>query len=438
MRVKRLNIRDFRGIEKLELDFDPRLNVFIGDNGTGKSTILDFLALMLSKCRYFDSEFELSGKNENIRAGQMQYEGEIILQHQFDGKKGFFISEYIYAERGEGYSFYENTDGVLEHVENMEPFKQFFEEISHDDSIMQARLPLVAYYPTNRAILEIPERIRTYRPATSPFNAYDNALSSALDFRTFIGRFRECEADQDFLPIDYPDPFLKWHRRQHEAVQEAIQRMIPEFKDLHVEKKPFKICIEKNAQKIGFGQLSDGEKCLLALVGDIALRLAIANPGLTSPLEGEGVILIDEIELHLHPKWQRRVIPNLLSIFPHCQFMLSTHSPQVLGEIDQPCRIRKLIHDETITVDELPQMNGYDANYILEEFMNTSCRNQDFEKLLHDTELAIEDRQYDLAQRLLSKISETTGAQHADALRLSMRLNYAKRKDEKNHENEHA
>ncbi len=437
MHVKRLNIRNFRGIGKLELDFDRRLNVFIGDNGTGKSTILDFLALMLSKCRYFDSEFELSGKNENIRAGQMQYEGEIILQHQFYGETGYFIAEHTYSDRGEGISFYENRDGALKPVENMEPFKQFFREAAEDDSIMKARLPLVAYYPTNRAVLDLPERIRAYRPATSPFNAYDNALSSALDFRTFIGRFRECEADQS-SSNEYPDPFLKWHRRQHEAVQEAIQRMIPEFKDLHVEKKPFKICIQKNAQKIGFGQLSDGEKCLLALTGDIALRLAIANPGLTSPLEGEGVILIDEIELHLHPKWQRRVIPNLLSIFPNCQFMLSTHSPQVLGEVDQPCCIRKLIHDETITVDELPQMNGYDANYILEEFMNTSCRNQDFEKLLHDTERAIEDQQYDLAQKLLSKISEITGAQHADALRLSMRLNYLRWKDEKNHENERA
>ena len=432
MRVKRLNIRDFRGIGKLELEFDPRLNVFIGDNGTGKSTILDFLALMLSKCRYFDSEFELSGKNENIRTGQMQYEGEIILQHQFDEQTGYFIAEHTYSDRGEGISFYENRDGALEHVENMEPFKQFFRETAEDDSIMKARLPLVAYYPTNRAVLEIPERIRAYRPATSPFNAYDNALSSALDFRTFIGRFRECEADQDFLPIDYPDPFLKWHRRQHEAVQEAIQRMIPEFADLHVEKKPFKVCIQKNAQRIGFGQLSDGEKCLLALVGDIALRLAIANPGLDSPLEGQGVILIDEIELHLHPRWQRRVIPNLLSIFPNCQFILSTHSPQVLGEVEQPCLIRKLIHDETITVDELPQMNGYDANYILEEFMNTSCRNQDFEKLLSDTERAIEDRNYELAQEKLSKVFEIVGNQHADALRLSNRLDYLRWKDEKN------
>lgn len=78
-------------------------------------------------------------------------------------------------------------------------------------------------------------------------------------------------------------------------------------------------------------QLSDGEKCTLALFGDIARRLAIANPSLDDPLQGDGVVLIDELELHMHTSWQRKVISMLKKTFPNIQFIITTHSPQILG-----------------------------------------------------------------------------------------------------------
>ena len=81
-------------------------------------------------------------------------------------------------------------------------------------------------------------------------------------------------------------------------------------------------------------QLSDGEKCTLALFGDIARRLAIANPSLDDPLQGDGVVLIDELELHMHTSWQRKVISMLKKTFPNIQFIITTHSPQILGEVD--------------------------------------------------------------------------------------------------------
>ncbi|MDM8525382.1 AAA family ATPase [Desulfococcaceae bacterium HSG8] len=91
---------------------------------------------------------------------------------------------------------------------------------------------------------------------------------------------------------------------------------------------------KKNNSEFSIEQLSDGEKCLIALIGDIARRLAIANPSLDDPLQGKAVILIDEIDLHLHPSWQRMILPGLLATFPKCQFVITTHSPQVLGETD--------------------------------------------------------------------------------------------------------
>jgi predicted ATP-binding protein involved in virulence len=80
-----------------------------------------------------------------------------------------------------------------------------------------------------------------------------------------------------------------------------------------------------------FNQLSQGEKSLI-LVGDIARRLAMMNPKLDNPLLGKGIILIDEIDMHLHPQWQRSIIQRLQTTFPNCQFILTTHSPLVISD----------------------------------------------------------------------------------------------------------
>ncbi|RLC06967.1 MAG: ATP-binding protein, partial [Deltaproteobacteria bacterium] len=127
-------------------------------------------------------------------------------------------------------------------------------------------------------------------------------------------------------------------------------------------------------------QLSDGEKCLLALAGDLARRLAIANPILTKPLEGKGVVLIDEVDLHLHPEWQHRVIPKLLETFPNCQFVLTTHSPQVLSHVR--CEnIWCLVQEgDEVTAVRPDGTYGQDSNFLLKTLLGSSYRPKEIEK----------------------------------------------------------
>ena len=99
------------------------------------------------------------------------------------------------------------------------------------------------------------------------------------------------------------------------------------------EPKP-QLLIEKQGAVIPVAKLSDGERGMLALVFDLTRRLAQANPNLDDPAaEGVGVVLIDEIDLHLHPEWQRTIVTNLPETFPRLQFIATTHSPQVIGEV---------------------------------------------------------------------------------------------------------
>ena len=99
--------------------------------------------------------------------------------------------------------------------------------------------------------------------------------------------------------------------------------------------------VSKNGMEQNVNQLSDGEKCTLALFGDLARRISIANPHMQNPLEGKGIVLIDEIELHMHPSWQRKVLTTLKSVFPNIQFIITTHSPQILGGVDDEYNIYK-------------------------------------------------------------------------------------------------
>ena len=92
--------------------------------------------------------------------------------------------------------------------------------------------------------------------------------------------------------------------------------------------------VVKDGEVFNIEQLSDGEKSLIAMIGDLARRLSIANPGVREPLHGRGIVLIDEVELHLHPAWQRDILPRLMNTFPNVQFMVTTHSPLVLAQLN--------------------------------------------------------------------------------------------------------
>lgn len=91
--------------------------------------------------------------------------------------------------------------------------------------------------------------------------------------------------------------------------------MLDNVSDLKVKRSPLRMTVKKNGLEMRVDNLSDGEKCTLALFGDLARRIALANPSRSNPLEGEGIVLIDEIELHMHPSWQRKILGALKVLF---------------------------------------------------------------------------------------------------------------------------
>ena len=233
--------------------------------------------------------------------------------------------------------------------------------------------PLCIYFSPRR---QLPGRPKSL-PKPAPFeprSAYQFALDDRdVNLREFMHWFRWQE-----LQARRGEAHAK---RMLATLREVVTRFVPEFKDLRIEDKPtLRFIVARTPYCCALNQLSDGERGLLAVIFDIARRLAIANPRLDDPIaEGRAIILIDEIELHLHPTWQRQVLRRCMQTFKNCQFIVTTHSPQVLGEVEHRC-IRYLLHEDgKIVAWTPPRSLGLDTSRVLEEIMDAKARNAEIE-----------------------------------------------------------
>lgn len=329
--------------------------------------------------------------------------------------------EYSKARPGKGAA-------VVSHKKLYDAFVDRFMDLYGSDDVA---MPIFVNYGTNRSVLDIPLRIRK-KHQFSKWTALERALENELDYRTFFEWFRnqedyEAELVREKQDFSYKDVSLQCVRR-------AVQAMLPEFTGLQVKRNPLRLAVMKDGIEHSVDQLSDGEKCTLALVGDLARRLALANQGAADPLQGDGVVLIDEIELHMHPSWQRMILPVLSETFPNVQFIISTHSPQVLGEVDGRFNLFMLADASQQSVEFKPieRMDGFDSNYILQEYMNTESTSAKFTALLDEAYDAIDDCDFEGARNLLDNVRGIVGPNNTAVIALEGSLKRGELLHEKN------
>jgi predicted ATP-binding protein involved in virulence len=246
-----------------------------------------------------------------------------------------------------------------------------------------------------------------------PFNAYKSFLDTSFGFEDFFQWFRNREDIENEYMRDNPI----YRDLQLGSVREAIYKLIPNFQELRVRRSPLRMTVIKENQELLLDQLSDGEKCLLAMVGDLARRLAIANPGLSDPLQGTGVVLIDEIELHLHPGWQYEIIPALTRTFPNCQFIVTTHSPIVLSQVKPEGIFCLEKRDGKVIAYHPDSSYGRDSNRILEDLMGVPERPQVFKDRLRELFRFIDEGNLDKAKELQHQLEESIGSDEPEFAR---------------------
>jgi len=273
-------------------------------------------------------------------------------------------------------------------------------------SVPDLSLPVLIYYKTNRAVIDIPLRIRG-KHEFGILETYDDALGSGVNFRSFFEWYRNRE---DLENENLRENGKLVPDKQLQAVRDTIKSMTG-FSNVRIKRNPLFMEVTKKGKILHVNQLSDGEKCLFAMVGDLARRLAIANPTQTNPLHGEGIVLIDELELHLHPQWQKKIIPALLATFPNIQFFVSTHSPQILTEVKgEHIFILNQTETDGIRHYKPKQAIGLNSNEILSELMDTSPVNEEVKQKLTTIFEAIDDSQFAIAEKAISQFEAEYGS----------------------------
>lgn len=422
MKLKHVTLENFRGFKKLELTLDPQLTVLVGANGAGKSSVLDAIAILLSRItsrvrggagRRDIRELDIRNKSSFALIKAQAVDETLIDWQVLKVKPGHLRPEVV--KENDSLGFYTKT--IQKNITENENMENLF--VSTGFSI-----PTFAYYPINRAVLDIPLRIRR-KHTFSQLEAWDESLTSAANFRSFFEWFRERE-DLENEKTSKTDYTLN-------AVRAALEKFLPDYSGISVRRSPLRMVIKKHDKEMRVDQLSDGEKNIIALIGDIARRLVIANDTtgqffdatmLSSAenihkilndlsqkliMESEGVILIDEIDLHLHPAWQRQVLPKLMETFPNCQFIVSTHSPQILGEVDAS-QIRILSQDENNEIHcHIPQQaKGLTSNEVLNELMSWDgsnlARNTEVEEQLDTLFKLIDDEDFVQAKAQIAQM----------------------------------
>ena len=318
MILRELAVTNYRSFKNESFLFSERVTVIAGVNGRGKSSILDGLSLLLS--RLLPKVTPAKGGYKYLRPQDIYLGAEALkltLTASFENIPVTFSVEY---DQQDG----QRPTKLLPQIE------QEIRRIYGNPQEVGDAAPIAVYYTTDRAAYRLPKRLLTGL-IQNQRAAYHGALfNRQIDFRDFMSRYRgwaESVAQGN-------DPYGK-NQRTLNTIDRAIREFLPGFGDVRVGIDPLRLLVSKNGQQLDLTQMSDGERSLLAMMIDLCRRLVLANPELGDPLQGAGVVLIDEIELHLHPQWQRNVVEKMRITFPNVQFIFTTHSPFVVQSLRQ-------------------------------------------------------------------------------------------------------
>ncbi len=432
-------MKNFRGFKYLTITFPlSNITVFAGINGSGKSSILDCIAMFLSrfvsKLTGKEAEFSLTENDINVTSSQAETFNTISInvdeEPPLSGELSWSVSETLSPVKESIHGGHERTlshyiDGNL-HV-----------RVKTDPSL---KLPVLAYYQTDRLVLS--DTVSEPQDAGHQFSdtrffAYEGAFERKItDLSAFISWFKSEEDLENEMKIRQKD--FNAVNRNLEVVRHAVTTFLNKFpscnySDLRMERrrrdKTFtfhaltesSLIITKDGQELRIGQLSAGEQSLLLMVCDIARRLAIANPDPINALNGRGIVLIDEMELHLHPSWQRYVVPCISHTFPNIQFIVTTHSPQVLSNAEKE---DVQILENFKIVEKTPHTKGRDSNSVLFEVQGVEKRPEPYKNKLRELYRLIDEEQTEGAKIILSELTEKFGENDAEIVRANIHIEY--------------
>jgi predicted ATP-binding protein involved in virulence len=399
LRIDRLTLRNFRGYEEKTFTFQPHMNVLIGPNASGKTTILEALSVALGSLFLGIRGYESRNiKAEDVRLVSHRNASTLTFERQYP-----VIIESEGVVFGKSIKWARSLSGPQNRTTHKDALSMLATSTEADAAVRDNReiiLPIVAYYGNGRLWLE----------------PRDTGKFEKGEHKDTLSRFRGYYLALD--PRCSPKELMRWVRRQemiafkekkekevYSSVKLALKGAIENVDDVSFDPERDELVLRfTNGKELPFETLSDGQRGIAALVGDLGMRASRLNPHLGADALKctPGVVLIDEVDLYLHPKWQRNILKNLSMIFPEIQFICTTHSPQVIGEIESNCIVS--LNDAAV-----PLSFGLDSNSILKEVMDTPECDIDIQQKYEEIDSLLDQERFIEAKSLLNGIIEKIG-----------------------------
>lgn len=417
MKLNKIEIHNFKCFEDVSFELHPRLNVLMGNNGSGKSSLLEAFRILIGSLYLGYDKYE----NKITMPGIIK---DDIRLRNIDGNLEPQIPAYVSCEGKLSPCYMPEKSSIC--------WKRAMETLGGSTTTRDAKelqqasaqiqssvreglgqiIPLVAYFSTDRYKKE--RKDTDVSLAGSRMRGYFNALDTTTSTKFFLDLYYTETLDQ--IQNDTKSTLLA-------AVNNAVSTCV-NCRNLKYNLKTQELLVEyDNDESLPFNLLSDGVRCTLAMVMEIAFRCYLLNPhlGEDAPLKTNGVVLIDEIDLHLHPSWQIHVLNDFRKAFPEIQFIVSTHAPLVVSRLSD-CRIYK-ISDRQIY--NFPMQNGRDANYILKGMEVDYHTTDEKEKLGNYFSLIDQGLGHTTeASNLRKELEELLGEENAELKRADMLLSF--------------
>lgn len=395
MKLDSLKLTNFRGFSEFEITFDPSFTVLLGGNMAGKSAVLVAAVLGLSRglggnaTRGFDAD--------EVHKVVVSSGGIPELQWTFPVR---IEAKIIEDGFGPGWELW---------------------HLVRNAAHLPTKLPPVAYSVLNRRIDEPLPIVALYgvdrhwdreQPADDVrgVGSRDDGYIGLFDVRSSHALMAGWMRKQTYVELQQGNGY---RQPQLAAVEAAVTSCVDEVVRFWFDVQYDELRLERAGRDIqSFSMLSEGYRNMVAMVADIARRASVLNPqhGREAHLLTEGVVLIDELDLHLHPAWQRRIVEDLRRTFPKIQFIVTTHSPQIVASVSRS-QIRLLDRNQLIA--EKPYVQGRSTDEILEDVFGVAARPEAIQAEIDALYQLIEDEDYAAARAHLAALQERLGPDDA-------------------------
>ena len=433
MYLKSLELHNFRCFEDVKIDFHKNLTVIIGENGSGKSSIMEGIAIALSSM-FVKMDGLSSRKIDKSQARLKAYEvgstKDVQEQYPVIVKATASVLTQSNNKEIEWSRSIDSSSGQTKYGDANKIISlgvDYQKALREGDT--QICLPIIAYYGTGRLWDYHRNKQTDVFEKSNRLNGYIDCVDGTANVKLMMNWFMKMTI-QKYQNQEMGLGNIPELEAVYSAMEECYSR-ITGYKNIKMQysiiTKELEIAyINKNgyAMRIPINQLSDGYKSMISLVADIAYRMAVLNPQFLGNIckNTDGVVLIDEVDLHLHPAWQQRVIGDLMAIFPKVQFIVSTHAPSVINTVErESIRILKNKNVKAAPIETY----GKDANSVLKAIMDADERPAPVKEKFKEFYDALSDKNYRLAIEILDDLKKKIGDNDPDIVTCEMELDLA-------------